>query len=95
MRDIDDFVNVVLAADTPALKYSAALRDPHRVKAVELPDNDWTFPLKLGYDRVNYTLEGRKEAVQYVQPTLNEHLEDYDGHPLTREPAGDNWVKNG
>ena len=65
--DLDAFLNVCLASDSPALKL-ARLRTPTTVCSVELPDGGWTFPLKLAYDQANYTLEGRKESVKYTHP---------------------------
>ena len=52
--DIDDFINISLAHDAPALRMSGRLRRPATVAAVEVPDGPWTFPLKLEYDLTNF-----------------------------------------
>merc|ERR1712242_684642 len=74
--DVDSFQNVCLAANSPALKL-ARLRTPATVKSLEIPEGSWTFPLKIAYDLANYTLEGRKEALAYTQPTPFEVLSDH------------------
>ena len=66
------------------------------MRSLELPGGGWTFPLKVAYDLANHTYEGRKECLQYTQPTAFEYLADESDEPRNqRTSLSDYWVKMG
>ena len=75
---MSDFLGVDLRSDAPALTGSISLKQPHTVKEVKLPIGDYVFPLKLEYDRVNFTLEGQQQALEYHEPGILEMPEPDD-----------------
>ena len=68
--DLNDFVNMCLAIDAPAL--SLALQRPHVTNTVKLEEGGIVFPLKEKYDQANTTLEGREEVhrAYFEEPPL-------------------------
>ena len=56
---LDEFIHIDLSVKESGL--SRRQRKPHKIKAIDLPDEGIVFPLKSEYDRINHSLEGLRE----------------------------------
>ena len=58
---IDDFVGKSLDIDAPASAFPNFWGKEYIVSRIWLPNGEITYPLKAEYDRINYTLAGRRD----------------------------------
>ena len=86
---LEEFVYIDLSSKSCML--TRKQRKPHKTMAVQMIEEGICFPFKSEYDRVNFSLEGRRQT---SPPSLLE-LPGLEEAAVRVVPHGDRWFQMG